>query len=363
MRVPPEVEHLVKEGASLSADGAEAMERVLDARPDDVEARARLLGHYQARARERYESSTPAERFAQANVLISEGGPHHEARARHAAWLAANAPRVPLAAHDLCHFSRPSRAYVELSAIWRRNAEADPSDATVLAHAIAFFWEANEFFADELLARAEETFPDDSRWVRFRQERRARELIHDNLVDPLRDRGLVPGEGTDRGKDERRARRLADIERLFREAGPEPPCPSQLHRIAGTTALALGDVESARSHAEHLLLVSKGECEREGTDAAHDGHLLLGRVALRDADVERAKAHLMLAGRAGATGLVRVFGPDMRLARELLVRGERDIVLRYLMLVRGFWERGPVDHWIAEIRLGRLPDFGRNIER
>jgi hypothetical protein len=122
-------------------------------------------------------------------------------------------------------------------------------------------------------------------------------------------------------------------------------------------------MERARAHAEQMLVSTVGETEGGYGDAAHNGHLLLGRIALRKSDIERARAHLILAGRAGATGMVPIFGPDMRLAAELLGRGERDVVIRYLSLCRSFWERGPADERSAQIRAGSIPDFGRNLRR
>ena len=66
MRVPREVEKLVEEGASLSADGAAGLERSLEARPDDLDARARLLGYYRpdlpCRRRHRSHSKSPLTR-------------------------------------------------------------------------------------------------------------------------------------------------------------------------------------------------------------------------------------------------------------------------------------------------------------
>ena len=136
----------------------------------------------------------------------------------------------------------------------------------------------------------------------------------------------------------------------------------RLRELAGQLAFALGRVDSARAHAEEMLMTTVGVLE-EHSDAVHNGHLLLGRIALHDNDVERARAHLVLAGRAGATRMVPIFGPDMRLAAELLARGERDAVIRYLSLCRAFWRRGPADTWSAQIRAGDIPDFGRNLGR
>jgi hypothetical protein len=364
MGTPREVDQRVREGAGLSAADAEALERALEHRPDDLDARAGLLGYYQARTAEAHQSGDPAERFARMWAsLMGQVSPQEEAWARHALWLAANAPGTPLAAHRFCQFGMRDPAYAELSSAWRRHAAADPPDATLLAHAIGFFWWPNEPFAAELLSTAEKTFPDDARWLRFRHRQRAHELSHQDLLEKLPVSGSILDTST-AGEDEQEAetrtkKRLADIERLLQEGDPEAEWVPHLREIAGQTAFALGELDRARAHAEQMLVGNVGEVAETRGDAAHNGHMLLGRIALRSDDVDRARVHMILAGEAGVTGMVPLVRPDMRLARDLLARGELDVVIRYLTLCQALRERVPVDDWIAEIRAGRIPDLGR----
>jgi hypothetical protein len=257
-------------------------------------------------------------------------------------------------------------AYAELSQIWRRHAATEPFDPTLLAHAVSFFWNENEPFADELLTRAERVFPDDPRWLRFRQDRRASELSDEHRLQRVHVRGPSSDAADDEAEvqmNQQSEQRLANIERLLREAGPDFAWAPRLREIAANIALAFDRYDRARVHAEALLVCQVGAPEVYWSDPAHHGHLLLGRVALREGDVARAKAHLALASEAGVTGLDRIFGPDMWLARELLVRGERDVVIRYLTACRASWERAPTDEWIAEIRAGGIPDFRANLRR
>jgi hypothetical protein len=53
----------------------------------------------------------------------------------------------------------------------------------------------------------------------------------------------------------------------------------------------------------------------------------------------------------------------MRLARDLLRVGQRDVVLEYLALCRRFWEMGTehLDAWAADIAQEREPQFGPNL--
>jgi hypothetical protein len=358
MHVPRDVERLIDEGASLSADDARALERGLEQKPDDLDARARLLGYHHARWREVHEGATHRqliERFEEEGEERDDS--FLEVRARYALWLATNAPRAPLATHPFLRLHTMEAPYSEVATIWRRHASADPPDATLLGNAIAFFSGSNASFAyDVLLARAEQRFPGDPRWASFRRERRAQELCHELRGSSHEGEG-EDSEGRRVGSEED----LAEIEQLLPELDPQSGLGPRLHEAASELALSLGHTKRARRHAEEMLISNAGDPRRRHGDAVHDGHLMLGRIALRADDVVRARAHLILAGQAGATGFVPLFGPDLRLARDLLARGEREVVVRYLTLAREFWERDRVDDWIAQIRAGRIPDKLRTI--
>jgi hypothetical protein len=74
-------------------------------------------------------------------------------------------------------------------------------------------------------------------------------------------------------------------------------------------------------------------------------------------------AGLTSAFRLNATVPLDPFGPDFRLANELLARGRTEVVQEYLDLCRRFWTLGhdALDRWTAEIRAGRRPvlrEFG-----
>jgi hypothetical protein len=53
----------------------------------------------------------------------------------------------------------------------------------------------------------------------------------------------------------------------------------------------------------------------------------------------------------------------MRLAQELLRRGDRDAVLAYFDLCRRFWELGKdtLAEWTAVVLQGQEPNFGPNV--
>ncbi len=132
-----------------------------------------------------------------------------------------------------------------------------------------------------------------------------------------------------------------------------------------TRAFQQGDRAGAASLARRLLVLAAEHPMRWYTgNAIHHGHLMLGRVALADGDVATARAELLASADNGGSPQLKSFGPNMRLARDLLQVGERDVVRQYLALCRSFWTYGGkrLDAWDAAIAAGQMPDFGANLE-
>jgi hypothetical protein len=90
---------------------------------------------------------------------------------------------------------------------------------------------------------------------------------------------------------------------------------------------------------------------------------VLGRLALRGADVDEARRYLLAAGKTPGSSSLAAQGPNMALARDLLEHGESAAVLQYLEECAAFWSgnRGKLAEWMALIRAGLKPDFGVNV--
>jgi hypothetical protein len=97
--------------------------------------------------------------------------------------------------------------------------------------------------------------------------------------------------------------------------------------------------------------------------ATHVGNLVLGRLALQGGDVGKAREHLLAAGRVSGSPVLKSFGPNMLLAKELVERGERETVVEYFHLCGKFWEHegGKLGRWEAVVKQGGTPDFGPNL--
>lgn len=136
---------------------------------------------------------------------------------------------------------------------------------------------------------------------------------------------------------------------------------------AAKMSLAVGRTEDARQCATDLLVLdgkySRGNPTQANGDAVHDGHLVLGRIAVDDGRIGEAKGHLLAAGKSNGSPLLNSFGPNMGLAKDLLEKGEQRAVLDYLESCRKFWtsDNGKLDEWTKDIQAGRIPNFGANL--
>jgi hypothetical protein len=131
-----------------------------------------------------------------------------------------------------------------------------------------------------------------------------------------------------------------------------------------------GELEKAKRYASDLLTTAADSLPQEDGrpdgDAIHHGNLILGRVALREGDIQQAKKHLLEAGKTSGSPVLGSFGPKMTLAQELLEKGEQEVVLEYFELCKKFWtgasHHQKLDQWAAEVKKGKVPDFDTNLD-
>lgn len=305
-------------GVDLSDDGAAQLESVLQASPDDLEARTRLLGYYSTRAFE-----SPAFR---------------EARQRHALWVIRHRPESEIAGTPFVSLDPhlDGAAYTEARGAWLSLIDRSPRDGRLLWNAAQFLTLHDRQQARTFLEQGEALEPSDPKW--------ARDLGH---LESL-------GRGNDVGRS-RKA--LQHYERAL-GAGDDSGLAD-----AAKLAVETGDLDKAEVFATELLGMATNEFGFVDGDAIHHGHLVLGRIALREGDIERAKRHLLDAGRTPGSPPLNSFGPNMALAAELLEKGERTVVLQYFDLCSKFWEGGDdrLQQWAEMVKRGEMPEFGANL--
>jgi hypothetical protein len=130
---------------------------------------------------------------------------------------------------------------------------------------------------------------------------------------------------------------------------------------AAKQSFAAGKVEDARKYAQELMTLLPGF--RQSGDygsALHDANLTLGRIAVKEGRMDDAKRCLVESVRAPGARLMD-YGPNMSLAKDLLEKGERQVVLDYFALCKKFWNYGRLDDWSQQVKEGKTPDFGANL--
>jgi hypothetical protein len=146
----------------------------------------------------------------------------------------------------------------------------------------------------------------------------------------------------------------------FDELTVDPGYRTLLLPVLASLAFEVNDDKAAKTYATQALDVAAQRSDiidgiAVGPQAIHDANDVLGRIALREGDVQLAKKYLLKAAGTPGGGSMSTVGPRMMLAQALLVRGERDVVMEYLEKIKASWKSGVVqlDHWIAAIRRGK----------
>lgn len=311
-------------GQMLSSDEARAVESRLRAAPDNLSARSQLLGYAIA-----HRDEMPELRRVYQNQLF---------------WLIAHHPALPLLEDRAVELSRAqdgAAAFDHARQLWEAQIAKSPRRAQILASAANFVRRDDPASAERWLRRAQSLEPGRAKWV-------------EKLAE------LLEGRARD-GASRRRA--LTEYERAARLETDAWRKSSGLEYAA---KLAFDGGEWARAQADAAELLRQSARRKNGPNyggAVHHGNLILGRLALRAGNVKQAKTYLLAAGKTPGDAGLDSFGPNMTLAKELLEKGERDIVLRYFEECAVFWKTGGPElaKWTADVKAGRIPDFGANL--
>jgi TonB family protein len=156
---------------------------------------------------------------------------------------------------------------------------------------------------------------------------------------------------------------LADLEQATAAAVGQ----QRFYYLQGLAEAAFDAVQFDKAEAYAKELLSQPDSPKDWNygNAVFYGNMVLGRVALnRDHQVESAKTYLLAAGRTPGSPQLNSFGPNMSLAKDLLLAGERDAVLDFFTSCRAFWKLGAVqlDNWTAAVKAGEVPNFGANLK-
>ena len=142
--------------------------------------------------------------------------------------------------------------------------------------------------------------------------------------------------------------------------------PSRFYALnhAAKESLNQGHDADAKSFAEELeRLTPNYKGDWNYGNAIQDYNIVLGRLVLKAGDVESAKKRLLAVGRSPGSPQMDTFGPNMSLAKEMLAKGEKAVVLEYFNLCKRFWEMedGKLAEWRKDVESNRVPEFGANL--
>lgn len=129
-------------------------------------------------------------------------------------------------------------------------------------------------------------------------------------------------------------------------------------------ALDTGDTAKAADYAQQLLkMASDYRNDWNYGNAIFYGNFVLGRIALQQGDTARAGQYLLASAATPGSPQLDSFGPNMTLARDLLTKGQKDVVMQYFEACKKFWtdDYGKLDKWSTTVRNGEIPDFGANL--
>jgi hypothetical protein len=125
-----------------------------------------------------------------------------------------------------------------------------------------------------------------------------------------------------------------------------------------------GKIEDAKDSISELkLLLPKYKTNWNYGNATHKINIIMGRIALQNGNISDAKMYLIEAGKTQGSPQLDSFGPNMSLAKELLEKDQKKVVLEYFDLCRIFWENdyGKLNTWTENLEDGKMPDFGANL--
>ncbi len=305
---------LLYSGKSLLKSNVDQIEANLRKTPDKIDERVTLIGYYA------WNSRTPTDRLR----LRS-----------HVLWMIENHPEhASTAEPSLRDLPDDPEGNVRILELWNRNLEFHHDDLNVLKNAEKFFFGKDPVEADQLIHRISQSEPNNREWP--------------NELARLYRMFGIPGESI----ADPSARALEEYKRVL-ELTTNPGARQALSGEMAEAAFKIGDFPAAAQLARVYLTSSDRPAQQRA-------NTLLGRVALRQGDLESARQYLIESSNPLAAHDVALAGPILVLAKELLEKGERTAVLQYLENCLPLWPRGEtiLQIWIKDIQDGKTPNFG-----
>lgn len=294
--------NLCLSGKGLSDQQVEELEGRLVKEPGNLRLRLLLLGKYWSD-----------------NIVNEES---RRKRLNHIKYIVSHHSDHAVAGLPYASAHKEDEDYESVKVLWLRQIELKPNHIKVLTNAAHFFLHHDKELAEQCLLKALKKKP-------AAQETRKQLALLYSLWDGHEEDAYCQSEKLlkgSRGED------------LF-------------YSLTNFTELAFaaGDYQRAGEAARELLALSEKYRDNWNYGNAVNGaHTVLGRIALKENDVEAAARHLRQSAIDIASPQTKSFGPSLDLAKELAQAGDKINVLAYL----DSFERlcGVTNNWAYELR-------------
>lgn len=224
--------------------------------------------------------------------------------------------------------------------LWLRQVEANSDNVLIIAHAASFFHLSDPRLSARLYRQAIALDSEEPNWLR-------------NLARVLRRSG--------RKNIPRLKEALVALQEALRKT-KDPKFKRFLYDDLAELAFELGEWFLAKTFAaKSVRQAYKYGKDWSSGNAIHNGNCVLGRMALKNGEMNAARRYLKNASKTEGSPQLNSFGPNMRFAQEMLRAGERDSVIKYLEECKRFWKgrNEELSECILRIELGRSPRLPR----
>jgi tetratricopeptide (TPR) repeat protein len=325
-------------GSRLTAEEVESLEKQIEKNPHDISSRTKLLDYYFMKQIQNQSA--------------------REARRKHILWLILNSPESGVLATPYGELNAilDTEAYSQGKKAWINHLKRRPTNLKLLEHSAKFFLIFDQELAKESLQTARSLDMDNPKWPRELGHMYSRNMYSwDMVTKSLKVKANVAVKALEQFEIAYKLSTGMGRKALLQR--------NALLQYLAKAALAANKPQKAKEYAEKMLS-QKSSSWNYGNNI-HHGNIILGRIALTLDDLEEAKRRLIKAGKTPGSPQLNSFGPSMALAKELLQKGEKDVVLKYFELCSKFWKSGKdrLLKWSVVVKDGKIPDFGKTLPR
>jgi tetratricopeptide (TPR) repeat protein len=319
-------------GGNLSELQAKRLERRLRSVPNNLKIRLKLIGYYFLA---RFQNDASSRRFQEL-----------------ALWLIVNRPKSKIHSTAFVRFDSSDELHVHAKQAWKQNVEEYQNDSKVLLNAFRFAMISDDFYlAEKLLLEAIALEPDNAS-ISFDLSNLYKQMGEAQQDEIALNRSL---------KYLQSALEKSDGSSKFNFLTYLPFAAYRANRL-----------QLAEQYAFELIQMSRRfSGEWNFGNALQQAYTVLGLLALSRNDVTTASQYLMASIDVPPTPQLSTFGPELALAQKLLLHGESEAVISFLVhskrllipqpevdeQMRQFQMPQMIDDWIAAIRNGDVPEL------